>query len=605
MPYVGGAGLDTQKLCLEETRHEILDEITTWINNIEDNTPRVFWLHGNAGTGKSSIAHTIADRFKKLGRLGSCYCFDRNKMAEERHKKIFTTIARDLADRDKQMRRELANVVHLDNSLKNTTDILQQWKELIMKPAKALSEAMVGPIVIVVDALDESGESDTRRNLLRILSGKLGDDESHIARLPSHLRILLTSRPLPDIFNALKDANHVQQKPMDSIEPLFTKRDIRLYISRELSNLNEMAGWNASVVDTLVGASDGLFEWARLACAFIEGDNEAGLTLRERFEAIIDMDDRLPLLDGMYKLTLETMFPKGLPTRMRRAQLDRFQSVMAQIIGTAEPLPLASLRSMRCHFSDKHLQEGDSVDTIIKPMGALLSGTTDPLATIRPLHASFPDFLTDKSRSGEFFINTFHIHNNLAFASLGVMQDELQFNICKLPSSYLPNLKVVDLAERVKSNISSGLSYSCRFWVVHLQQASFNSSLADVVRDFFNYERLLFWIEAMSLLKKVNHCANWLSLVIQWIMVCYKPFFSIIHILIDTSPIQSTKISLMLQQRPRDSFVCLVDQLPLVHLIFMCLQYHFHQRIHTFNRGLQRSLAMYCKSLWDITLPGL
>ena len=605
MPYVGGAGLDTQKLCLEETRHEILDEITTWINNIEDNTPCVFWLHGNAGTGKSSIAHTIADRFKKLGRLGSCYCFDRNKMAEERHKKIFTTIARDLADRDKQMRCELANVVHLDNSLKNTTDILQQWKELIMKPAKALSEAMVGPIVIVVDALDESGESDTRRNLLRILSGKLGDDESHIARLPSHLRILLTSRPLPDIFNALKDANHVQQKPMDSIEPSFTKRDIRLYISRELSNLNEMASWNASVVDTLVGASDGLFEWARLACAFIEGDNEAGLTLRERFEAIIDMDDRLPLLDGMYKLTLETMFPKGFPIRMRRAQLDRFQSVMAQIIGTAEPLPLASLRSMRCHFSDKHLQEGDSVDTIIKPMGALLSGTTDPLATIRPLHASFPDFLTDKSRSGEFFINTFHIHNNLAFASLGVMQDELQFNICKLPSSYLPNLKVVDLAERVKSNISSGLSYSCRFWVVHLQQASFNSSLADAVRNFFNHERVLFWIEAMSLLKKVNHCANWLSLVIQWIMVCYKPFFSIIHILIDTSPIQSTKISLMLQQRPRDSFVCLVDQLPLVHLIFMCLQYHFHQRIHTFNRGLQRSLAMYCKSLWDITLPGL
>src|SRR6266567_8688948 len=112
MPYVGGAGLDTQKVCLEETRHEILDEITTWINNTEDNTPRVFWLHGNAGTGKSSIAHTIADRFKQLGRLGSCYCFDRNKMAEERHKKIFTTIARDLADRDKQMRRELANVVH-------------------------------------------------------------------------------------------------------------------------------------------------------------------------------------------------------------------------------------------------------------------------------------------------------------------------------------------------------------------------------------------------------------------------------------------------------------------------------------------------------------
>jgi len=517
MPYVGGAGLDTQRVCLEETRHEILDEITTWINNIEDNTSRVFWLHGNAGTGKSSIAHTIADRFKKLGRLGSCYCFDRNKMAEERHKKIFTTIARDLADRDKQMRRELANVVHLDNSLKNTTDILQQWKELIMKPAKTLSEAMVGPIVIVIDALDESGESDTRRNLLRILSGKLGDDESHIARLPSHLRILLTSRPLPDIFNALKDVDHVQQKPMDSIEPSFTKRDIQLYISRELSNLNEMASWNASVVDTLVGASGGLFEWARLACAFIEGDNEVGLTLRKRFEAVIDKDDRIPLLDGMYKLTLETMFPKGLPKR--RARLDLFRSVLAQIIGTAEPLPLGSLRTMRCHFADK-----DDVDAIIKPMGALLSGTTDPLATICPLHASFPDFLTDESRSNEFFIETSCIHDNLAFASLGVMEDELQFNICKLPSSYLSNSKVVDLAERVEEYISPTLSYSCRFWAVHLQQTAFNSGLAGAVREFFNHERLLFWIEVLSLLKRVNRCASWLSLVIQWVVVCFKSF---------------------------------------------------------------------------------
>jgi len=517
MPYFGGVGLDTQRVCLDGTRHEILDEITTWINNTEDNTPRVFWLHGNAGTGKSSIAHTIADRFKKLGRLGSCYCFDRNKMAEERHKKIFTTIARDLADRDKQMRRELANVVHLDNSLKNTTDILQQWKELIMKPAKTLSEAMVGPIVIVVDALDESGESDTRRNLLRILSGKLGDNESHIARLPSHLRILLTSRPLPDIFNTLKDADHVQQKSMDSIEPSFTKRDIRLYISRELSNLNEMASWNASVVDTLVGASDGLFEWARLACAFIEEDNGVGLTLQERFEAVINKDDHIPLLDGMYKLTLETMFPKGLPKRP--ARLDRFRSVLAQIIGTAEPLPLASLRSMRCYFADK-----DDVDAIIKPMGALLSGTIDPLATIQPLHASFPDFLTDESRSSEFFIDTSCIHDNLAFASLGVMKDELQFNICKLPSSYLPNSKVVDLSERVKECISSTLSYSCQFWAVHLQQTAFNSCLAGAVREFFNHERLLFWIEVLSLLKRVNTCASWLSLVIQWVMVCSKLF---------------------------------------------------------------------------------
>jgi hypothetical protein len=67
MPYVRGAGMDTRKTCLEGTRNEILNEITAWINNTEDNT-RVFWLHGNAGTGKSPIADTIAyaSRFKNL-----------------------------------------------------------------------------------------------------------------------------------------------------------------------------------------------------------------------------------------------------------------------------------------------------------------------------------------------------------------------------------------------------------------------------------------------------------------------------------------------------------------------------------------------------------
>ena len=77
-------------------------------------------------------------------------------------------------------------------------------------------------------------------------------------------------------------------------------------------------------------------------------------------------------------------------------------------------------------------------------MGALLSGTTDP-TTIR-LHASFLEFLMDKNRSGELFIDVSHIHNDLAFALLGVMKDKLQMNICQLPISYLPNSEIHDLA---------------------------------------------------------------------------------------------------------------------------------------------------------------
>ena len=159
-------------------------------------------------------------------------------------------------------------------------------------------------------------------------------------------------------------------------------------------------------------------------------------------------------------------------------------------------------------------------------MGALLSGTTnstdstDPLATIRPLHASFPDFLLDKNWSGEFFIDLSHIHDELAFACLGIMKDELQFNICELTSSYIPNSEIPDGDRRIKVNISHELSYACQFWTDHLQHTQFDLSLAEEVRAFFNHERLLFWFEVLSLLKKISICTSLLSFVIQWAMVC-------------------------------------------------------------------------------------
>ncbi|KAH7905203.1 hypothetical protein BJ138DRAFT_1165211, partial [Hygrophoropsis aurantiaca] len=59
-----GAGLITGKRCLPNTRTEILAEISNWINSSGDDVPRVLWLSGPAGKGKSAIAHTVAGWFE-------------------------------------------------------------------------------------------------------------------------------------------------------------------------------------------------------------------------------------------------------------------------------------------------------------------------------------------------------------------------------------------------------------------------------------------------------------------------------------------------------------------------------------------------------------
>jgi hypothetical protein len=181
-------------------------------------------------------------------------------VADQRHEKIFTTIARDLADQEEQLRRQLSAAIHHDTSLQNTSDVLQQWEKLIMEPAKALSEGMVGPIVIVIDALDESGSALSRFHLLRILAGE------NITKLPPHIRILVTSRPLDDIQKRFNGVAHIRQESMDNIPQDLSERDILRFVTVQLPGMDI----DVESREALARASGGLFKWARLGTLKVE-----------------------------------------------------------------------------------------------------------------------------------------------------------------------------------------------------------------------------------------------------------------------------------------------------------------------------------------------
>ncbi|KIK45029.1 hypothetical protein CY34DRAFT_574316, partial [Suillus luteus UH-Slu-Lm8-n1] len=407
MTYAKGAGLDTRKQCLQGTRTEILSEITEWVKSTGDNVQRVLWLSGPAGKGKSAIAHTIAKRFEDAGGLGSCYSFDRQREADRRHEKIFSTIARDLADRDPGMRRALADAVQAASSLKTTADIVQQWQKLLIEPLKKSSGSTGEPILIMIDALDESGRVETRRDLLRILAGKHPNPAvPKITDLPGNFRFIVTSRALDDINDEFQGVQNIRRISMDDIPTALAERDIHAYISKEL----EGRGFEDREFAALAKKADGLFEWARLACGFIK-ERHLGLSPIDCYNEVVSHNPakRDMLLYSMYKLILTNIMSKDTSTHVQHLQelhataLARFRSVMGQILGTAEPLPLASLNAMRRHFPTQ--EDNFNVELVVKSMGSLLSGTTNPDSPIRPLHASFHDFLTDKPSSGEFFID--------------------------------------------------------------------------------------------------------------------------------------------------------------------------------------------------------
>ena len=99
----------------------IIEEITQWVNSPNgDDAPRLFLLSGVAGSGKSAIAHTIANLFYGQKRLGSSYCFARADQANRRPDNLLSTIALNIADVDEHWKKSLANIVKGDRSLRTT-----------------------------------------------------------------------------------------------------------------------------------------------------------------------------------------------------------------------------------------------------------------------------------------------------------------------------------------------------------------------------------------------------------------------------------------------------------------------------------------------------
>ncbi|KIL56156.1 hypothetical protein M378DRAFT_89741, partial [Amanita muscaria Koide BX008] len=500
--YAEGAGLDTTKACLDGTREEILHETIDWIDDTDPNAPRIIWLSGSAGTGKSAIAHTIARIMKDSGALGSCFCFEKGDI--KRYAKLFPTISCDLASRDLRLKHVLASMIARDRSLGTTADVTQQWENLIKEPLSVTSEDTIGRIVIVIDALDESGDPQTRKRILSLLTKQAGD-------LPNNIRILLTSRPLPDIRKAFDGIPHVKRKSMDDIPLSLTERDIQSYISNQLSDADY--SFSADEIAKLAKKSDGLFEWARLACNRIMSD-KAGLSEWEHFEALMSQTNSggTKLLDDMYIVILKEV----LGERPEERVLARFQSVMRHVLFTLEPLPLGALITMHRTVQPEQDQY-DAESTILRRMGSLLAGIHDRFAPIRPLHSSFHDFLIDRDRSGEFFVDEADAHLDLTLASLHVMRRELRFNICRLKSSYLRNSEVGDMAQRVKQYISPQLSYSCRFLGLHVDGIAFKVHVAAVLKDVLCAEQMLYWIETLSLLQSVNVLFQCLTTIVNWL----------------------------------------------------------------------------------------
>ncbi|KZS91769.1 hypothetical protein SISNIDRAFT_413608, partial [Sistotremastrum niveocremeum HHB9708] len=487
MPYLGKASFRPEKGCLSGTRSEILESVTQWvIRPISRGGGTLFWLTGFPGSGKSAIAHTIAARFSSGERLGGSFVFDQSDTDRQKAEAVFCKLSQDMMVLSSEWKLALGRAIERSPDLRQTPSVRRQFEELILRPSREMT--FIGPILIVIDALDECGGDPTERaELFHILANRLSE-------LPSNFRVFLTSRPEKEIVELFDGRSGIERLDLRTIPPGSVDHDIAIYYrSRLRSHLGELdAAWMGDEwVQELTERSEGLFQWAFTACEFLLVD---GYDRVERLQSLLN-NPELRGIDKLYKALLDRIFKI---TDESDGRLPQFRSVLGRVLCVRNPLPMSDLAALRGPD-----EKPAATMTFVRPMTVILNGTDSLEEPVKALHTSFRDFLFTRERSGMYHVDVRSQEDSLARACLTILNRELKFNISRSQTSYIClETPESDSHPEPITYIPGYLDYCSRFWSSHLVKASWTPDLKNLLHTFVKHN-FLFWLELLSFTRQI------------------------------------------------------------------------------------------------------
>jgi hypothetical protein len=524
LPYAAEAPVyskakEHEPTCLVDTRVALLNEIYDWAEGEDERC--VFWLRGLAGTGKSTIARTVAHSYHDKHRLAASFLFSRGGGDVGHAGKFVTSIAVQLAHNVPASRQHICAAV-AERSTIASESLRDQWHHLVLGPLSELHEP--GTYVMVVDALDECDNDNDVQVIIRLLTEarSLGNVQ---------LRVFLTSRPgvpIRDVFDQITDAKH-KDVVLHNILPSIVSQDIKLFLENELRAVGRRwysyAGWpGAEAIMRLVQSASGLFIWAATACRFIrEGKKRFAA---KRLETILRNDSNTPAapekhLDQIYLTVLQNSVSADYTDEEGEEQYRMMRDILGAIAVLLSTLPVWSL--------SKLLQVADEeVEQSLDDLHAILDIPEHPNQPLCLHHPSFRDFLLDKERccNDNFWVDKRSTHEKLASRCLKLMSGPggLRQDMCGLIGPGVLRSEIDDVT--ITNNLPPELQYACRYWTSHLKQSQPHIVDGDSTHLFLQ-KHLLHWLEAMSLMRESSRCIHLLNSLQTLIgVICSRNIFS-------------------------------------------------------------------------------
>ncbi|KAK6977148.1 WD40 repeat-like protein [Favolaschia claudopus] len=458
--------------CLAGTRIKIIADITEQLTTVSKSP--IIWLSGVAGSGKSTIATSISEYFRALGRLGAWIRFARNDVRHSDPITVLHAIVSGLAQAHPDIEQAICRALSRDSHLVEAP-IEKQFHELLLGPLNTVKEHLVGPFIVIIDALDECAQ-DSRRTMINLIA-------NFFPKLPMAIRILITSRPDADITRGFRNVKSVDEKCL-----ITDSEDISLYIGNRLHKIQQEHNLGLSwpgknKMQRLMSLSGNLFIWAVTALNLVEGAFQP----RKHLDALLETSFKEDTLDQLYTLALISNGYWNDPEFQKSATL-----ILATIALCKLPLTDTVIDSIL------GLEDGLTAQ-VLTHFGAVIQW--NPGQPAQTLHASFGDFLLHSaSKKNPWFFEIAEANKTLTLGCLTVLQKCLRFNIYNFPDSYLLNSEVPGLAE---SPLPVGLIYASRFWGSHLADTEYDDKIVELLGDFL-MNQFLFWLEIVSVQQVVS-----------------------------------------------------------------------------------------------------
>jgi len=336
---------------------------------------RLFWIMGAPGVGKSAFAAQLT-HIRSDAVVASQFC-EWDKPDHRNAGRVVCSIAFQMATRLPDYRKLLLTLPEI--KALDQKDASELFDYLLANPLKSVINGGREKLLIVIDALDEAGESG-RNSLVEMLA-------RNALHLPDWLGMVVTSRPEFDV-----------KTPFQALNPLTldtksesNKADIRDYLSNKLAIQFQNKPNAEALVNQILEKSEGIFLYAERFC---EDVHKGYLSL--------DHPEQFPQgLGGIFYQYFKRQFPD-----LKQFRKD-VRPALRAILAAREPLPLEILQEL-FNWEDEELQD------FIHILGSLFPVTkTTYSETFKPYHKSLTDWMGDEGKAGVYFVSEMEGHRML------------------------------------------------------------------------------------------------------------------------------------------------------------------------------------------------